>query len=91
MRGLPWGTKEGELKNVFHGAGFNVSLANIFLDYIFTGTKKGMPSGSAFIVFQNENTLNQAIKELDRATIGDRYMELFPVERRDIQFLDQLV
>lgn len=68
MRGLPFRATKGDVETFFHP----LKLA----DVRFTVDKEGRPSGRAYVDFNSEQDLEQALKQ-DGDCIGKRYIELF--------------
>lgn len=68
MRGLPFRATKEDVETFFHP----LNLA----DVRFTVDKEGRPSGRAYVDFNSEQDLGQALKQ-DGDCIGKRYIELF--------------
>jgi len=71
MRGVPFSAAPDDLMDFFRGF-------DPFYDSIVIGVnREGRPSGDAFIQFPTESRAEDAIKQLNRRNMGDRYIELF--------------
>ena len=68
MRGLPFKSKREDVETFFHP----LALA----DVRFTVDKDGRPSGRAYVDFNSEEDMNEALKR-NGDCIGKRYIELF--------------
>ena len=68
MRGLPFRATKEDIETFFHP----LKLA----DVRFTVDKEGRPSGRAYVDFNSEQDMAQALKQ-DGDCIGKRYIELF--------------
>ncbi|CAI8020668.1 Probable RNA-binding protein 19 [Geodia barretti] len=81
MRGLPFKSKREDVETFFHP----LALA----DVRFTVDKDGRPSGRAYVDFNSEEDMNEALKR-NGDCIGKRYIELFRDEgpqsfRREVE------
>ncbi|GMT28510.1 hypothetical protein PFISCL1PPCAC_19807 [Pristionchus fissidentatus] len=74
-RGLPFSTKEGEVKEFLGGQGIKRVL--------LTNTRDGRPSGEAFIECEDEESFNTALAK-DREHMGSRYIEVFRCSSGDM-------
>lgn len=75
IRGLPWAANKGTVIEFFEG--FNIKKSAITID-----VQAGKNSGFAVIVLANEEEVERAVSDLDRKTIGSRWIGVSPAELR---------
>ena len=82
LRGLPYETTQNDIVNFFmgpEGAGpVEVAAESILM----TETPDGRPSGQAFVEFPTAEAAQAALKK-NKASMGSRYVELFPSSREE--------
>eukprot|EP01122_Echinamoeba_exundans_P009665 TRINITY_DN3466_c0_g1_i2.p1 TRINITY_DN3466_c0_g1~~TRINITY_DN3466_c0_g1_i2.p1 ORF type:complete len:851 (+),score=195.88 TRINITY_DN3466_c0_g1_i2:117-2669(+) len=83
MRGIPWSTKEYDVREFFEG--LNIAAGGIYL----TMDEMGRPGGEAFVEFADERSLDLAMRR-DKSMLGNRYVELFRATRADISNMSDL-
>lgn len=83
MRGIPWSTKEHDIHDFFEGMTIVPNGVYLTLDNL------GRPGGEAFVEFTDERNMELAMKR-DKASIGNRYVELFRATRADISNMSDL-
>lgn len=75
LRGLPWAANKGTVVEFFEG--FKIKKSDITIDI-----QCGKNSGFAVVVLPNEEEAERACSELDRKTIGSRWIGVSPAELR---------
>lgn len=75
IRGLPWAANKGTVIEFFEG--FKIKKSDICIDI-----QAGKNSGFAVIQLPNEEEAERAVSELDRKTIGSRWIGVSPAELR---------
>lgn len=70
LRGLPWSATVEEILKFFRDSNVSGGVDGVHM----TLSKEGRPSGEAFVEFQSEEDLKQALKR-DRDHMGNRYIE----------------
>ena len=75
IRGLPWAANKGTIIEFFEG--FQISKSQITIDI-----QGGKNSGFAVIVLKDEDEAARACSELDKKTIGSRWIGVSPAELR---------
>ncbi|CEM21922.1 unnamed protein product [Vitrella brassicaformis CCMP3155] len=83
MRGLPWSATYLDIIQFFQR--FNVKAE----DVVIGTTLDGRPSGEAWVQFDSESTAEQARMELNKQTMGSRYIELFPSTKAEMVHAQQ--
>jgi heterogeneous nuclear ribonucleoprotein F/H len=78
MRGLPFTASKTEIQAFFQG--IPVHLDNIH----FVVKSGGRPSGEAFVQFSDDSEAQRAL-QYDKATLGARYIELFPSSQEECE------
>jgi heterogeneous nuclear ribonucleoprotein F/H len=82
MRGLPYDVDQGDIVDFFkgnEGAGpVDVAPESVLM----TLTQDGRPSGQAFVEFTSPEEAQAALKK-NKASMGSRYVELFPSSREE--------
>ena len=73
MRGLPWKITAEEIVQFFNGFGA-LSEQEIFIEEF-----NGKRTGSALVIFENEEVAQNAKEQMNKQNIGDdqRYVELY--------------
>lgn len=84
-RGLPFDAETYQVAELFQQYG--VDESHTFLDLHQSGPRQGKPTGMSYIVFENEEMRNQALKECEGVLLGSRYLELFGGVDRDSQVI----
>lgn len=72
MRGIPFSATADDVLNFFDG------LGPMSESVVIGTTREGRLSGEAFVSFKTVTEAKEAIEQRNRATMGDRYIELFP-------------
>uniref|UniRef100_A0A7S4VUT1 RRM domain-containing protein n=1 Tax=Alexandrium monilatum TaxID=311494 RepID=A0A7S4VUT1_9DINO len=72
LRGIPFSATPEDILRFFEGLG---ALSE---GVVIGTTREGRLSGEAFVQFPNTNIAREAIEKRNRASMGDRYIELFP-------------
>ena len=83
MRGLPFSTKTGEIKDFFANGKHNVHVLGGDEGVLYVYHPDGRPTGDAFVLFATEADASKALKKHCKESIGSRYIELYkstPVE-----------
>lgn len=75
IRGLPWAANKGSVIEFFEG--FKVRKSDIVIDI-----QGGKNSGFAIVMLPNAEEAERACSELDRKTIGSRWIGVSPAELR---------
>ena len=75
LRGLPWAANKGTVIEFFEG--FKISKKDITIDI-----QGGKNSGFAIVHLVDEEEAARAIAELDKKTIGSRWVGVSPAEMR---------
>lgn len=75
IRGLPWAANKGSVIEFFEG--FKVSKKDIVIDI-----QGGKNSGFAIVILPSAEEAERACSELDRKTIGSRWIGVSPAELR---------
>lgn len=75
LRGLPWAANKGTVLEFFEG--FRINKSNIVIDI-----QGGKNSGFAIVILPNEEEAERACSELDRKTMGSRWIGVSPAELR---------
>jgi RNA recognition motif-containing protein len=75
LRGLPWAANKGTVIEFFEG--FRIKKSDITIDI-----QGGKNSGFAVIVLRDEEEAARACSELDKKTIGNRWIGVSPAELR---------
>lgn len=70
LRGLPWSATVEEILKFFRDSKIAGDTDGIHM----TSSREGRPSGEAFVEFESEEDLNEALKR-DRDHMGNRYIE----------------
>uniref|UniRef100_A0A8C2B924 G-rich RNA sequence binding factor 1 n=1 Tax=Cyprinus carpio TaxID=7962 RepID=A0A8C2B924_CYPCA len=78
LRGLPFSCSEKDIIQFFSGLEIVEDGVTIVLD------RKGRNSGDAFVQFATKEMAEEALKK-DREVIGNRYIEIFPSRKSEIQ------
>ncbi|KAK2911797.1 hypothetical protein Q8A67_003930 [Cirrhinus molitorella] len=78
LRGLPFSCMEKDIIQFFSGLEIAEDGVKIVLD------RKGRNSGDAFVQFATKEMAELALKK-DREVIGNRYIEIFPSRKSEIQ------
>eukprot|EP00922_Rhytidocystis_sp_ex-Travisia-forbesii_P053959 GHVS01080083.1.p1 GENE.GHVS01080083.1~~GHVS01080083.1.p1 ORF type:complete len:545 (+),score=74.13 GHVS01080083.1:26-1660(+) len=82
MRGLPWSTNEYEVTKFFkEQGGYNISVDQVTIGY----GGDGRSNGEAWVCLESPEKAEEARKNLNRRTMGRRYIELFPSTRSDME------
>ncbi|XP_018574155.1 heterogeneous nuclear ribonucleoprotein H isoform X1 [Anoplophora glabripennis] len=82
LRGLPWSATTDDIQKFFRdckilGGKFGVHM---------TSSREGRPSGEAFVEFEDAEDVEIAIQK-DREHIGNRYIEVFKVNRAEMEWV----
>jgi RNA recognition motif-containing protein len=75
LRGLPWAANKATVIEFFEG--FKISKKDITIDI-----QAGKNSGFAIVHLADEDEAARAITELDKKTIGSRWVGVSPAEMR---------
>lgn len=70
MRGLPYKINEQVIVDFFDG--FGVEKRDVYIEEF-----KGKRTGSALVIFENQDTAQAAKKKLHKNEVGGRYIELY--------------
>ncbi|XP_060526446.1 heterogeneous nuclear ribonucleoprotein H-like [Cylas formicarius] len=82
MRGLPWSATVDDIVKFFGDCKVLGGKEGVHL----TSSREGRPSGEAFVEFEDAEDLNMALQK-DRAHIGNRYIEVFKVNRAEMDWV----
>ncbi|XP_044262601.1 heterogeneous nuclear ribonucleoprotein H-like [Tribolium madens] len=82
LRGLPWSATTEDILKFFK----NCKVFNGKLGIHMTSSREGRPSGEAFVEFESEEDLNVALRK-DREHIGSRYIEVFKVNKAEMDWV----
>lgn len=77
LRGLPFQATVDDVVNFCMGY-------DVVADDVMIGMKGSRPSGDAFVTFQDAETADRAMNELQRKEIGSRYIELLQSSKREM-------
>ncbi|CAK6977780.1 G-rich sequence factor 1 [Scomber scombrus] len=77
IRGLPFTCTEADIVNFFSGLDIVENGITIVLN------NKGRRSGEAYVQFSSQEAADQALQK-DREVIGNRYIEVFPSNSREV-------
>ena len=75
IRGLPWAANKGTVIEFFEG--FKIKKSDITIDI-----QGGKNSGFAVILLSDPDEAERAVSELDKKTIGSRWIGVSPAEMR---------
>lgn len=75
LRGLPWAANKGTVIDFFEG--FRIKKSDIVIDI-----QGGKNSGFAVVILPNEEEAERACNQLDKKTIGSRWVGVSPAEMR---------
>jgi RNA recognition motif-containing protein len=75
IRGLPWAANKGTIIEFFEG--FKIKKADITIDI-----QGGKNSGFAVVILGSNEEVERACSELDKKTIGSRWIGVSPAELR---------
>ncbi|CAN2389955.1 G-rich RNA sequence binding factor 1 [Pristimantis euphronides] len=78
LRGLPYSCTDQDIVNFFSG----LNIADEGITYVFD--QRGRKSGEAFVQFISEEQSEQALLR-HKQEIGNRYIEIFPSRKNEIQ------
>ncbi|XAR62335.1 hypothetical protein NMG60_11017059 [Bertholletia excelsa] len=78
LRGLPYSASKDDIMDFFKD--FALSEGSIHITF----NSEGRPTGDAFVEFANAEESKAAMIK-DRMTLGNRYIELFPSSREDLE------
>uniref|UniRef100_A0A0G4HBR1 RRM domain-containing protein n=1 Tax=Chromera velia CCMP2878 TaxID=1169474 RepID=A0A0G4HBR1_9ALVE len=81
MRGLPWSANANDVSEFFARGGFNVPNSEVAIGL----GPDGRPSGDAWACLPSDEDADRARTELNKQTLGSRYVELFPSNRGEFQ------
>lgn len=79
MRGLPYTAAVDDVVQFFEGIGISRGAEGV----VFTCTRDGRPTGEAYVELPTEEAQKEALKR-HKNSIGDRYIELFKVNKVDM-------
>ena len=82
LRGLPFSVQDDDIVRWFDDPALGVSALNS--DSVFIVHEGGKPSGIAFVEFAS-NQEAQAAMAKNKQTMGNRYIEIFPANRSDLE------
>lgn len=82
LRGLPFSVQDEDIVRWFDEPALGVSPLNS--DSVFIVQEGGRPSGIAFVEFAS-NQEAQAAMAKNKQTMGNRYIEIFPANRSDLE------
>jgi heterogeneous nuclear ribonucleoprotein F/H len=82
LRGLPWSATNDDILKFFK----NCKVLDGKQGVHMTSSREGRPSGEAFVEFESEEDLNCALHK-DREHIGSRYIEVFKVNKAEMDWV----
>ncbi|RZC36291.1 heterogeneous nuclear ribonucleoprotein H [Asbolus verrucosus] len=82
LRGLPWSATTDDILKFFK----NCKVLNGKQGIHMTSSREGRPSGEAFVEFENDEDLKCALHK-DREHIGSRYIEVFKVNKAEMDWV----
>ncbi|XP_044742864.1 heterogeneous nuclear ribonucleoprotein F-like isoform X2 [Chrysoperla carnea] len=82
LRGLPWSATVDEILNFFRDCTVHEGKQGIHM----TQSREGRPSGEAYVELESEEDVERACKK-DREHIGNRYIEVFKVNRAEMEWV----
>ncbi|XP_023015742.1 heterogeneous nuclear ribonucleoprotein H [Leptinotarsa decemlineata] len=82
LRGLPWSATIDDIINFFE----DCKILNGKNGVHMTTSREGRPSGEAFVEFEDVEDLEAAVQK-DREHIGNRYIEVFKVNKAEMDWV----
>nr|CAD7590656.1 unnamed protein product [Timema genevievae] len=82
LRGLPWSTSVDEIIKFFSDCTVKDGKNGVHM----TMSREGRPSGEAYVEMETEEDIERACKK-DRDHMGQRYIEVFRVERSEMEWV----
>lgn len=82
LRGLPWSATVDDVVDFFSGCKIARGKDGVHM----TTSREGRPSGEAFVEFEDIQDVEKALDK-DREHIGSRYIEVFKVDRTEMEWV----
>ncbi|XP_019869700.2 heterogeneous nuclear ribonucleoprotein H-like [Aethina tumida] len=82
LRGLPWSATQDDIVKFFKSSRIVNGRDGVHM----TSSREGRPSGEAFVEFEGQLDLDVAL-EKDREHIGNRYIEVFKVNKAEMDWV----
>ncbi|XP_022913164.1 heterogeneous nuclear ribonucleoprotein H isoform X2 [Onthophagus taurus] len=82
LRGLPWSATVDEILKFFKDSKVKGGKSGVHM----TTSREGRPSGEAFVEFEDSEDVERAC-ERDRDHMGNRYIEVFKVNRAEMEWV----
>lgn len=83
VRGLPFSSDPKQVAGLF--TAFKVQERDVIMAIHKHGPRAGSGNGESFIRFSSESLAKTALKNMQNATLGSRYLELFPSSEKELQ------
>jgi len=83
VRGLPYSATVDELVNLF--ADYGLVDDNVCIGVCPGGPQQGRPNGDAILRFDTLKQAQGALQNIQGATVGNRYLELFPCTESELE------